>query len=61
MKKFIKMNQFGQLQMDRFKITKEDISIYQLKNGKTKCIGGIVLLKVTLIVNIFIGDVKINT
>jgi len=40
------MIQYGQLQMEKYKIIRENIFIFLLKNGLDKCNGGLVLLKV---------------
>ena len=48
--------------MERYRITGEGISIFQLRSGRIKCIGGTQLLRVLFNICItIIGDAKINT
>ncbi len=61
LKRLIRKNQYGQLLMGMYRTIKVDTFKYQLTNGKIKCIGGNVLLKVPLCYYNIKGDPKINT
>lgn len=61
MKKFNQMILYGQSQMEKYKIIRVNIFIFLLKNGLDKCNGGLVLLKVYLIIIFNLGHATINT